>query len=96
MKNTQLFPPNFLLPSLVVARYLSGLFLALGCLHSSMEVFIKMLAMVFKWPMELFDTTPLGRILSRFSKDIDTCDTILPSVFQQFLSTCFSVKIFVY
>ncbi|KAM7353891.1 multidrug-Resistance like Protein 1 isoform 2-T2 [Cochliomyia hominivorax] len=75
----------------VIARYLSGLFLALGCLHSSREVFIKVLTMVFKWPMELFDTTPLGRILSRFSKDIDTCDTILPSVFQQFLSTCFSV-----
>ncbi|XP_065356723.1 multidrug resistance-associated protein 1 isoform X3 [Calliphora vicina] len=75
----------------VIARYLSGLFLALGCLHSSMEVFVKLLAMVFKWPIELFDTTPLGRILSRFSKDVDTCDTVLPSVFQQFLSTCFGV-----
>lgn len=84
-----LLPP---LPSIVLARYLSGLFLALGCLHSSMEVFVKLLAMVLQWPMELFDTTPSGRIISRFSKDIDTCDTILPSVLQQFLSTCFSVK----
>ncbi|KAI8125131.1 Multidrug resistance-associated protein 1 [Lucilia cuprina] len=75
---------------IMIARYLSGLFLALGCLHSSMEVFVKLLSMVFKWPMELFDITPQGRIISRFSKDIDTCDTVLPSVFQQFLSTCFS------
>ncbi|KAI8125132.1 Multidrug resistance-associated protein 1 [Lucilia cuprina] len=48
----------------VIARYLSGLFLALGCLHSSMEVFVKLLSMVFKWPMELFDITPQGRIIS--------------------------------
>ncbi|XP_020713183.1 multidrug resistance-associated protein 1 isoform X11 [Ceratitis capitata] len=75
----------------VIARYLSGLFLAFGCLNCSLEVFNKLLKGVMRWPTELFDTTPLGRILSRFSKDIDTCDTILPAVVQQFLSTFFAV-----
>ncbi|XP_061394481.1 multidrug resistance-associated protein 1 isoform X5 [Musca vetustissima] len=75
----------------VLARYISGLTLAIGCLHSSMSVFNILLFKVFKWPMELFDTTPVGRIISRFSKDIDTCDTVLPLSFQQFLNTCFSV-----
>lgn len=76
----------------VLARYTSGLLLAIGCLHSSKAVFIMMLSKVMKWPLEIFDITPLGRIISRFSKDIDTCDNILPTVFQQFLSTSFSVK----
>ncbi|XP_017473671.1 PREDICTED: multidrug resistance-associated protein 1 isoform X4 [Rhagoletis zephyria] len=75
----------------VISRYLSGLFLAYGCLNCSMEVFVKLLKSVMRWPTELFDTTPLGRVLSRFSKDIDTCDTTLPAVVQQFLSTCFGV-----
>lgn len=88
-----LITPNLFLPlTAVITRYLSGLALAIGCLHSSMSVFHVLLLKVFKWPMELFDTTPVGRIISRFAKDIDTCDTVLPLSFQSFLNTCFSVK----
>ncbi|XP_039950445.1 multidrug resistance-associated protein 1 isoform X2 [Bactrocera tryoni] len=75
----------------VISRYLSGLCLAFGCLNSSLEVFVILVKKVMRWPTELFDTTPLGRILSRFSKDIDTCDNILPGVLQQFMSTLFGV-----
>ncbi|EDW71288.2 multidrug resistance-associated protein 1 isoform X13 [Drosophila virilis] len=75
----------------VVSRYLSGLALALGGLHCSLDVFTKLIRMVLKWPMDLFDTTPLGRILSRFAKDIDTVDNVLPQIVSQFLSTCYSV-----
>ncbi|XP_017012708.2 multidrug resistance-associated protein 1 isoform X2 [Drosophila takahashii] len=75
----------------VLSKYLSGLALAIGGLHSSMNVFNTLLRTGLKWPMELFDTTPLGRILSRYSKDVDTVDSTLPAISAQLLNTCFGV-----
>jgi len=35
---------------------------------------------VMKSPMTMFDTTPVGRILSRFSKDVESVDQKMPQV----------------
>lgn len=48
-------------------------------LHSSM------LESVIKSPMSFFDTTPLGRIINRFSKDEHTIDEILPRTFNMYI-----------
>ncbi|KAJ8905437.1 hypothetical protein NDN08_001944 [Rhodosorus marinus] len=47
---------------------------AAKCLHNDM------LQNVLRAPMMFFETTPLGRILNRFSKDTDRVDILLPPV----------------
>ena len=42
---------------------------------------------VFKTPITFFDTTPLGRIVNRFSRDTDTMDSVMPMSMQWFVST---------
>ncbi len=49
----------------------SGALLASSTLHQ------RLLEKIMHAPMHFFDTTPLGRILNRFSKDIDILDTII-------------------
>ena len=46
---------------------------------------------VLRAPMAFFDTTPLGRILNRFSRDIDQIDVVLPPTVITFFQLIISV-----
>ena len=50
-----------------------------------------MLAAVMHAPMSFFDTTPLGRIVARFSKDQDTLDKKLPESFNSLVACLLDV-----
>lgn len=55
-----------------------GATLALAALNSALILHTKMLTRVMKSPMSYFDTTPLGRLVNRFAKDVDMADNIVP------------------
>ncbi|KAJ2781265.1 hypothetical protein H4R18_002986 [Coemansia javaensis] len=58
---------------------------------ASTAVHQRMLLGVLRSPMSFFDTTPVGRILNRFSADINKCDTSLPSNLLGLISTAVGV-----
>ncbi|KAJ2873875.1 hypothetical protein GGH93_002885 [Coemansia aciculifera] len=59
-----------------------------------------MLDAVLRSPMSFFDTTPLGRVLQRFSKDQTSVDEVIPRTFgswlQNLVSIVFSLAVIMY
>ncbi|EAA12849.5 AGAP008437-PA, partial [Anopheles gambiae str. PEST] len=74
-----------------IALFIGSVLLALGCLKAAEESHNKLLESSMHMPMSFFDTTPLGRIINRFSKDVDVVDNILPATIRAWLLMLFSV-----
>ncbi|CAK4170617.1 unnamed protein product [Aphanomyces euteiches] len=60
-------------------------------LADSSKMFQALIVRILRAPMSFFDTTPLGRIVNRLSKDIYTLDESLPANLGWFLATAFNV-----
>ncbi|XP_065356724.1 multidrug resistance-associated protein 1 isoform X4 [Calliphora vicina] len=63
----------------------------LGALRAALVLHSSLLTNIMRLPLSFFDTTPLGRILSRFSKDLESLDTVLPRLFDDMLWCGFEV-----
>uniref|UniRef100_A0A8C0F710 Canalicular multispecific organic anion transporter 1 n=1 Tax=Bubo bubo TaxID=30461 RepID=A0A8C0F710_BUBBB len=78
--------------ALGVSQALFLLFATLLCAHGAMRasrvMHQQLLSNILRVPMSFFDTTPTGRIVNRFAKDIFTIDETIPMSFRSWLS-CF-------
>lgn len=65
----------------VTVFFVAGFAIALvqGRVKASQHLHQNLLFRILRCPMSFFDTTPLGRILNRFSKDVDTVDVLIPA-----------------
>ncbi|KAJ3128571.1 hypothetical protein HK098_003997 [Nowakowskiella sp. JEL0407] len=62
---------------------LSGVIFAYGGTKAAVKMHERALSKIFRAPSSFFDQTPLGRIMNRFSKDIDVIDILLPESWRQ-------------
>lgn len=63
----------------------------LACWRAAKVLHAGLLENVLRTPLQFFDVTPIGRILSRFSKDVDVLDTSLPSELTDVMYCAFEV-----
>ncbi|XP_068752769.1 ATP-binding cassette sub-family C member 4-like [Montipora capricornis] len=77
----------------LVVMTTSSFFFYYLLLKAAEKLHSKMTVATIKAPVKFFDSTPAGRILNRFSKDIGCMDDVLPPLFLQALTYClFSVS----
>ncbi|KAI8422379.1 hypothetical protein MSG28_006239 [Choristoneura fumiferana] len=74
-----------------LTSYFTDLIPALACLGAARFVHADLLDNVLKAPLQFFEVTPLGRILARFSKDVDVVDEDLPTEATDVLYCVFEV-----
>ncbi|KAI6235875.1 hypothetical protein M3Y95_00097800 [Aphelenchoides besseyi] len=71
----------------IIFMYGSNVSLILGSINSSQRLHIGLLTRILHCPLWFFDTTPVGRILNRFGKDMEIVDLRLSSSVR-FLIVC--------
>ncbi|XP_066145734.1 multidrug resistance-associated protein 1 isoform X1 [Euwallacea fornicatus] len=76
----------------VVVIFFASLALYVGTLNAAKKLHLVLLSNILRAPnTTFFDVTPIGRILNRFSKDVDTLDTVLPMTLRGWITCFFSV-----
>ncbi|XP_050405501.1 ATP-binding cassette sub-family C member 10 isoform X2 [Patella vulgata] len=64
---------------------------AFGGIQAAQVLHKKLLASILNAPVSFFDTTPLGRIVNRFSSDVNSIDDSLPFILNIFLAQGFGI-----
>ncbi|KAM4699734.1 ATP-binding cassette sub-family C member 5-like [Discoglossus pictus] len=69
----------------ILLRFFRGFVFVKSTLKASTKLHDLLFNKVLRSPVKLFDTTPLGRILNRFTKDMDEVDARLPYQMEQLI-----------
>jgi len=84
-----------LFPALVALfQFMGSLTFAMGTIFATIILHDGMLQRMMMNPMSFFDTTPIGRIVNRFAKDVDVCDNTLPMSLRTTLTCALAVRLF--
>ncbi len=67
------------------------LIVTVGTLRASLRLHEDLLHHILSSTMAFFDTTPIGRIINRFSKDMDEVDLMIPMHVKDILNQVFAV-----
>ena len=74
-----------------VFNLLISITITIGSMVASRRLHHGLLVNIMHSPMSFFDTTPLGRVVNRFSKDLYTIDDSIPRAMTDFLWCIFDV-----
>ncbi|XGW32572.1 hypothetical protein V3C99_017265 [Haemonchus contortus] len=69
----------------------ASIIMALGMVGASRLLHEGILKNILRSPMIFFDITPIGRVLNRFGKDMESVDTTLPGSIRSMIMTVFNV-----
>ena len=93
-KNDQYWYTIYIVLLLVTLIFAYGraIHLVVSCVWANIALHKSLIGKLFSAPVNTyFDITPLGRILNRFSKDLDMLDSILPDFFLQNVQNSFHI-----
>ncbi|XP_054556383.1 ATP-binding cassette sub-family C member 5 isoform X2 [Talpa occidentalis] len=76
---------------MLILKAIRGVVFVKGTLRASSQLHDELFRRILRSPMKFFDTTPTGRILNRFSKDMDEVDVRLPFQAEMFIQNVFLV-----
>jgi len=76
-----------------ISAVVGSLLLYLSTITGAKNLHHKMLDNILRAPMAFFDTTPQGRIINRFGKDVDVLDSTMPMILRGWITCLLSVGV---
>ncbi|KAM6197294.1 ATP-binding cassette sub-family C member 6 [Sarcoramphus papa] len=74
-----------------LGRFASTAAVLLGGVLASHKLFLQLLRNVARSPMVVFEQTPIGNLLNRFSRDMDAIDSVIPDKLKSLLGFLFNL-----
>lgn len=75
----------------IITMFIRVFMIFMSGLRASRLLYVNLLEVILKAPMAFFDTTPVGRIVNRFAKDMYNIDEKLVATMRSYLATLSSV-----